>query len=144
VDLDRRTVHWRGEFGKLGKDHTTPLADEAVAALAKVRRMVKTIGDAWIFPAKTSPLRHWSRGGVERRWKWMAKRAGLPRDQRYGWHALRRQFATELKGIPLKDLCALGGWKDSGTIRTCYQQPDETTQRTALAQRKLLQAGGLK
>ena len=78
IDLERRTVHWRGEYDKLGKDHVTPLANDAVAAPTNVRRMQKTIGDTWIFPAKTDPQRHWSRGGVERRWKWMAKRAGLP------------------------------------------------------------------
>jgi hypothetical protein len=35
---------------------------------------------------------------------------------RFGWHSFRRKFATELKHIPLKDLCDLGGWKDSRTV----------------------------
>jgi integrase len=144
VDADRRTVHWRGEYDKLGKDHATPLTDDAVAALNKVRRTQAAIGDGWIFPAPGDPTQHWSRAAAERKWKWLAKRAGLPTDERYGWHSLRRQFATELKHIPLTDLCALGRWKSSQTILTCYQQPDERTQRTALAQRKLLDVGGLR
>ncbi len=122
IDLERRTVHWRGEYDKLGKDHVTPLANDAVAAPTNVRRMQKTIGDTWIFPAKTDPQRHWSRGGVERRWKWMAKRAGLPIDQRYGWHALRRQFATALKAHPAQgSLCAgrmEGQWNDPHVLST--------------------------
>jgi len=68
---------------------------------------------------------------------------GLPIEARYGWHALRRQFASELKAAPLKDLCHLGGWKNAQTVLRCYQTPDEATQRTALAQRKSLQVSGL-
>ncbi len=57
---------------------------------------------------------------------------------RTGFHALRRKFATELKTIPLPDLCALGGWKDAKTILTCYQSPDADTMRSALANRRSL------
>ena len=55
-----------------------------------------------------------------------------------GWHSLRRKFATELKEKPLKDLCALGGWKNPHTILLCYQREDEETMREALATRKAL------
>ena len=67
--------------------------------------------------------------------------AGLPVVTRRGWHSLRRKFATELKSIPLTDLCALGGWKESQTVLKCYQQPDEATMRTALEQRQMLRIG---
>jgi integrase len=53
-----------------------------------------------------------------------------------GLHSLRRMFATELKGIPLKDLCALGGWKDAQTVLKCYQKADEATMREAFAMRR--------
>jgi hypothetical protein len=59
--------------------------------------------------------------------------AGLPKGKRLGWHSLRRKFARELKATPLKDLAYLDGWKDPQTILKCYQTPDETTQRAALA-----------
>jgi hypothetical protein len=36
---------------------------------------------------------------------------------------------------PLKDLCALGGWKSHQTVLTCYQQPDAETMREALTRR---------
>jgi uncharacterized protein YeaO (DUF488 family) len=58
-----------------------------------------------------------------------------------GWHSMRRKFATELKEKPLKDLCALGGWKNPQTILLCYQREDEETMRDALATRKALKAG---
>lgn len=31
----------------------------------------------------------------------------------------------------LKDLCALGAWKDHNTILKCYQQPDPEAMRLA-------------
>jgi len=46
-----------------------------------------------------------------------------------------------LKHIPLKDLCALAGWKTPHVVLTCYQTADETTMREALASRRKLLAG---
>ena len=36
----------------------------------------------------------------------------------------------------LKDLCALGGWKDPKTILTCYQVPDQEKMSEALKSRR--------
>ena len=69
--------------------------------------------------------------------------AKLPAGQRYGWHSLRRAFATEMKDTPLKKLCYLGGWKDATVLLDAYQRPDDATMRTALEHRKQLSAGGL-
>ena len=74
-------------------------------------------------------------------WKRLAEDGGLPAGARYGWHSLRRKFATELKQTNLKDLCALGGWKAAATLLTCYVAPDEGTQREALASRRVLRSG---
>lgn len=46
----------------------------------------------------------------------------------------------EMKAAPLKDLCALGGWKDPQTILKCYQRADPVTMRRALAERMRLEA----
>ena len=64
--------------------------------------------------------------------------SGVDVPQRTGFHALRRKFATELKTIPLPDLCALGGWKDAKTILTCYQAADPDTMRNALSARRVI------
>ena len=69
-------------------------------------------------------------------WRGAAKLAGLPEGKRLGWHALRRKFATELKDAPLRDLCYLGGCKEPTTVLTCYQHPDQETQRNALERRR--------
>ncbi|MGP0001224.1 MAG: hypothetical protein ACLPKW_26260 [Acetobacteraceae bacterium] len=105
-----------------------------LACYGPARRVFRMAGDA---------TRYYTRHVVRKTWDAIAKAAGLPTGQRFGWHSLRRKFATELKAIPLKDLSNLGGWKSAATILACYQSPDEATQRTALAQRKLLTMSGL-
>ena len=40
----------------------------------------------------------------------------------------RRVWATERKDLPLKDVAAVGGWRDTTTLLR-YQQPDEATMR---------------
>jgi hypothetical protein len=42
-------------------------------------------------------------------------------------HTLRRKWATERKGYPVKDVAAAGGWRDERTILTSYQQADAAT-----------------
>jgi hypothetical protein len=74
-------------------------------------------------------------------WERAVEKAELPKVERLGWHSLRRQFATELKGVPLKDLCQLGGWRDPQTVLRCYMQPDVDTMRAALEQRRAVQVG---
>jgi hypothetical protein len=43
------------------------------------------------------------------------------------WHPYRRMWATERKHHSLKDVAAAGGWKDTETLLTCYQQADTET-----------------
>ncbi len=61
--------------------------------------------------------------------------AGLEPIRWLGWHSLRRRFATDLKQIPLRDLCDLGGWKDPDTVVRCYQATDEEDLRRAITSR---------
>jgi len=74
-------------------------------------------------------------------WERTEKAAVIARVPGRGWHSLRRKFATELKGASLKDLCALGGWKDHNTILKRYQQADPEAMRIALEQRGVLRKG---
>ena len=74
-------------------------------------------------------------------WKRAEKLAGLEPIRWLGWHSLRRRFATDLKQIPLRDLCDLGGWKDPDTVVKCYQASDEEDLRKAIQARRTGQAG---
>ena len=74
-------------------------------------------------------------------WKRAEQLAGLEPIYWLGWHSLRRRFATDLKQIPLRDLCDLGGWKDPDTVVKCYQSADEEDLRRAIRARRTGQAG---
>lgn len=135
VELDEARVRWRAENDKTGLEHETPLTPSAVEVLREARKARPGIGDGWLFPsprAKGQPL---TREVLSAWWLEGEVQAGLRRVERRGWHSLRRKFATELKHTPLKDLCALGGWKSYQTVLTCYQQADPETMREALAKR---------
>ena len=106
------------------------------SALEEARHRNPAIGDSWVLPAPKNPSKPISRHLVRDWWYQAEKLAGLEHIPGLGWHGLRRKFATELKDVPLKDLCTLGGWKSPATILTCYQQADEETMRRALERRR--------
>ena len=70
------------------------------------------------------------------RWRKAERLAGLEPKRGRGWHSLRRKFASDLMGLPLKVLCELGGWKEAKTVLRCYQQPDEVQLRAAIETRQ--------
>ena len=142
VSFERKAITWRAVTDKMHFEHTTPLTDVAITALegacdrfTRERTRQGIIGDAWVFPSPEDPAVPCSRHLVRDWWERAEAAAQLEPTARRGWHSLRRQFATEMKHTPLKDLCALGGWKAPQTILKCYQQADEDTMRQALEQR---------
>ena len=136
IDLEAGRVRWRGEMDKNRFEHVTPLTEPMCSALEEARRRNPAIGDAWVLPAPKYPSKPISRHLVRDWWYQAEERASLEHVPGLGWHGLRRKFATELKDVPLKDLCTLGGWKSPATILTCYQQADEDTMRRALESRR--------
>ncbi len=40
---------------------------------------------------------------------------------------VQTKVATERKHLPDVDVAAAGGWKDTESLRKCYQQTDEAT-----------------
>lgn len=138
IDWGRGIVKWQAEHDKLGFEHETILTETAVTVLREARR--RSIISPWVLPSPTDPSQPVSRHLLRDWWERGEVRAKLTRIAGRGWHSLRRQFATELKHAPLRDVAALGGWKTAQTILTCYQQPDEGTMRQALASRQRLEA----
>lgn len=139
IDFQGETIRWRAEQDKIGHEHVTPMVEAARLALLKHRlRSGASEAGSWVFPAPSSPSQPLSRHLARDWWERTEAAAGIARVPGRGWHALRRKFATELKGAALKDLCALGGWKDHNTILKCYQQPDPAAMRLALKNRATL------
>jgi len=138
VDVARGTIRWRAENDKIGFEHETIATSQAMTALERARQDRPSIGDAWVLPSPGNPAEPCSRHLLRDWWQRGEALAGIPHAPGSGWHSLRRKFATELKHVPLKDLCYLGGWKEPQTVLRCYQRPDETTMREALAGRRRL------
>ena len=141
VSLDRSMIRWRKSNDKIGMEHETPLTPEAVQALEEARKYNPGIGEAWVFPAPKNESEACSRYLMRDWWSRAETFAGLKHENGRAWHGLRRKFATDLKTVPLPDLCQLGGWRTSRTILECYQQPDAETQRLALLSRREVGSG---
>jgi len=135
LDLEGKRVRWRAEHDKIGFEHETFLTEAALEALTRTRQTRPSIGDTWLFPAPGGPSAPCSRHLFRDWWERAQELAGLKKEPGRGWHSLRRKFATDLKHVPLRDLCYLGGWKEPQTVLKCYQQPDEATMRQALTSR---------
>lgn len=62
------------------------------------------------------------------RWQLKAERlAKLPKLEQGCWHAYRRLWAVERKGLPDVDVAAAGGWRDTRALKLSYQQADPAT-----------------
>ena len=122
IDLDGRTIRWRGEHEKTGYEHRTPVTARALAALEEARRHNPGIGDAPLLTAPKDPFACMSRSLARDWWKKAETLAELEPKRGRGWHSLRRKFASDLMDLPLKVLCDLGGWKTAETVLQCYQR----------------------
>ncbi len=124
INASAGSVRWRAEWDKRRNEHETPLTETALTALSSAHGLRRQVGDAWVFPCPTDPSKPVSKHLVRDWWERMESLAGLEPEPGRGWHSLRRLFATDLKRMPLADLCALGGWKDPQTVLKCYMKPD--------------------
>ncbi len=72
---------------------------------------------------------------------WLLKAEALakvPKQKGGLFHPYRRKWATERKSLPLKDVAAAGGWKDTATLLASYQTADMATMITVVSSRKPL------
>lgn len=138
VDLSQGAVRWRGSEDKMRNEHLTPLTETADEALREARRKRPALGDTWVFPAPKDSSKPCSRHLMRDWWFQAEDAADLEHVKGLGWHGIRRKFATELKDASLKDLSALGGWKESRTVLECYQTTDLDALREAQARRQKL------
>lgn len=140
VDISVGRVTWRRENDKIGYEHVTPMTDAAKAAFENARRHAPGIGDAPVLPGLTDRSKLISTD-LARDWMQRAQAlAEFTPEKGRGWHAFRRNFASEHRNTGLRDLCDLGGWKDPMTVVKCYQRPSEDAMRAAQANRRVLEA----
>jgi len=129
VDFEAGTIQWRAEHDKKGYEQVVPMSEAVKDALTAARRAQKSIGNTPVFPAPKDPSRPCS---ADLFGDWLRKAYELAEitPQPGGmWHPIRRKWATERKGYPVKDVAAAGGWRDEGTMLKSYQQADAETVR---------------
>lgn len=102
VDLDRRVVWTEAQDTKAGHALSTPLSDQAIAAL----EAVKGQHPVWCFTYRGKPIT-----SPKKAFEQACVRAGVPT---FTWHGLRHTWATWhiQHGTPLEVLRILGGWSD--------------------------------
>ena len=130
LDLVAGTIRWRAENDKIRYEHVNPMHSELLAFL-RAAHGARVTGDDWIFPELSGDDRR-SRYRCVELFRRLARSAGVPSGEGFGWHACRRAFANTLRDVPLRDLKDLGGWKTSKTVVEVYLQPDQEAQRRAL------------
>lgn len=146
VQLDRLPYGWlelRASAQKTGRAHEVPLTEEARATLLRHLMTAGPERDAPIFPAEkdaTVPVSVWV---MDRRLRRAYEAAELASPAGGLFHAWRRKWATERKGMPINDVAAAGGWKNTSTLLQSYMQADaETVLEVQLRAPKLVAAAG--
>ena len=129
VDFEAGAICWRAAHDKKGYEQVVPMSEGVKEALAAARRAQGAIGNTPVFPAPCNPARACGRHLLD---GWLRKAyelAGLTRQPGGMWHTLRRKWATERKGYPIKDVTFAGGWRTERTVLGSYQQADAETVR---------------
>jgi integrase len=127
VDFQTGEIRWRAEFDKSGFEDVRPMSEAVQEALREARKLQRAIGSAPVFPAPKDPTMPCDRHLLDNWLRRAFPKAGLKQEPGGLWHTLRRKWATERKGYPVKDVAAAGGWRDERTIPTSYQQADAAT-----------------
>jgi hypothetical protein len=108
----------------MGYETVTPLSALARAALDVYLARDPRAGDLPLFPELRWPNDCASRDIAEHWLRRAEKKAGLPGLARGGYHAFRRQFASERRHLPDTDVMAAAGWRSLAVMRRSYQHSD--------------------
>jgi hypothetical protein len=120
-------IQWPGETDKMGKAWAAPINAAVRATLDAWLAAHPGLGGAYLFPSPSDaakPMDRWFASKLLRRAERLAK---VPKHHGSLWHAYRRKWGTERKHLPVQDVAQAGGWKNTATLETIYQQPDAAT-----------------
>jgi integrase len=127
VDFEAGTIRWRAEHDKKGYEQVVVMSDSVREALAAQQKVQAAIGKTAVFPSPKDPMKPCSRHLLDDWLRRAYKLAKIVPQRRGMWHSIRRKWATERKGYPVKDVAAAGGWKTEEVLVTSYQQVDPET-----------------
>ena len=135
IDFSAGVIRWRAEADKKRRDSVVPMP---LPFSHELRQFQRRLGaeSGWVFASEKNAGRAMDRHLFD---KWLAhaeNKAELPKLPGGLWHPYRRAWATARKHLPLKDVAEAGGWKDTETLLTCYQQPDTQTLLAVMAEER--------
>src|SRR5215208_1328482 len=142
IDVARSTIRWRAEADKKGREWVVPCPASLVEELKQFRKTVGAIG-GWLFACERKPEQPMDRHLFDKWLRVAEERAKLLKLVGGLWHPYRRKWATEQKHHSLKDVAAAGGWKDTETLLTCYQQPDTETLLAVMSEQRKVRDAAL-
>ena len=130
VEPDRLPHGWvffGADRQKTGRENSVAIPPYAREVLLRhvTRLPAQSVG--WLFPAERNMSKPVDVSVMSRCLRRAYELAGLAPQRGSLWHAWRRKWATERKGMPLADVAAAGGWKDHNTLLKSYQRPDQGT-----------------
>ena len=108
-----------------------PLANE----VRRFQRRLCTAG-GWIFASEQLADRPMARHLFD---KWLTrawKAAGVRKLVGGLWRPYRRAWATARKHLPITDVAAEGGWRETEALLTCYQQADTQSLLAVMAEER--------
>jgi integrase len=127
IDFTSSTILWRADTDKKRKAWTLPMPRKLRDEIKLFRAMLGSAFGPLIFPSHAEANVPVSKDMFSQWLRAAEKKAELPKLDSSLWHAYRREWASERKHLSLVDVAAAGGWKDTQTLLTCYQQPDRAT-----------------
>jgi integrase len=124
--FDPPSIRWRAEHDKRRREQVVPIPDGLAAEIKAFQVKLGAVGDDWVF-RQVHKQQPWHRTEFDIALRKAERKAELEPLLGGLWHPYRRKWATERKSLPLPDVMAAGGWKDTQTLLTCYQHADEQT-----------------
>ncbi len=130
VEPDRLPHGWvffGADRQKTGRENSVAIPPYAREVLLRHLTRLPAQSDGWLFPAERNMSKPVDVSVMSRCLRRAYELAGLEPQRGSLWHAWRRKWATERKGMPLADVAAAGGWEDHNTLLQSYQRPDQGT-----------------
>ncbi len=127
-------IQWPGETDKTGKAWSAPINATVRETLDTMLSERPGLGGAYLFPAPADPAKPMNRWFASKLLQKAERLAKVGKQSGSLWHAYRRKWGTERKHLPVQDVAQAGGWKNTATLETIYQQPDDATMYTVVSQ----------
>ena len=102
VDFEAGTIRWCAEHDKQGLEQVVPMSSTVGDALLAQQKAQAAIGQTAVFPSPKDPTKPCSRYLLDDWLRRAYKLAKVVLQRRGMWHSIRRKWATERKGYPVK------------------------------------------